>query len=233
MPKLLLYKQPRAPHLQSQSNLFSLPSELRINIFTLALTTPRIYLTIKDPRNKLYLVLVTPGTGGPDVNIIRAQRLLSLLLTCRRAHTEALPLLYGINTFLVGDDVDLRLLARSVGGPFVRRLDFSWTLHQAPIRQPRKRWTSWLHSDGLEERWPKAWEEIKHMKLCWLRVELCVPGGWRGQWIEREAEILHPLIDILQEGAWGGLTLTWDRDARANIGAEEMLPKWAVNRREW
>ncbi|RDL33022.1 uncharacterized protein BP5553_08461 [Venustampulla echinocandica] len=233
MPKLLHYKQPQAPHLQSKSRLFSLPAELRVNIFTLALTTPRIYLTVKNLRNELCLALVTPGTGGLDVYVIRAQRLLSLLLTCRRAHAEALPILYGINTFLVGNDTDLRLLARGMGGPFVRQLEFSWTLYEAPIRQLRKRWTSWLRSDRLEERWLKAWEEIKHMELCWLQVELCVPGGWRDKWIEREAEILHPLVDILREGASGGLTLTWERDANANIGAEELLPKWDVNRREW
>ncbi|KIM94193.1 hypothetical protein OIDMADRAFT_35233 [Oidiodendron maius Zn] len=98
MPIFLRPKR-RAPHPQSQSRLFSLPAELRIKIFTLALTSPPIPLAVVGPRNDFHLVLATPGSGGPDVNVIQAQRLLSLLQTCVRAHAEALQLLYSINTF--------------------------------------------------------------------------------------------------------------------------------------
>ena len=223
----------RAPHLQSQSRLFSLPAELRIKIFTLALTAPPIPLAVIGPRNDFQLVLATPGSGGPDVYVIQAQRLLSLLQTCVRAHAEVLPLLYSINTFDVGDSRSIRLLARGVGAPFVRRLDFYWRLEKPP-EKPRTRWTSWLRTDRLEDEWPKVWVDIKHLEaLCWLEVRLAVTWPWTDYWMEREVELLYLLADILREGVWGGLTVTWERDAKSNIGAEELLPKWVVQRREF
>lgn len=57
-----------------------------------------------------------------------------------------------------------------------------------------------------------------------------VPIMWTRQWREREGEILQPLSDILKEGAWGGLILSWDRDAKSSVEAEELLSQSAVER---
>jgi hypothetical protein len=230
MPIFLRRKWPRAPHPQSQSRLFCLPVELRTNIFTRAVTAPTIPLRRIGAPYEFSLLLQTVGCGGRVVYVIRAQRLLSLLQTCAHGHAEALPLLYSVNTFQTGDPVAVRLLAQSVGASFVRRLDFHWTMSKAP-EKPRTRLIRWLRSERLEEGWPKVWEAIKHLDaLRWLQVQINVPILWTRQWREMEGVLLQPLSNILREGAQGRLILTWDRDAKSSIAAEELLSQWAVER---
>ena len=224
------------PNPQGRSPLFAtLPSEIRLQIFSLALQCSPIPLAAEGPRDHLVLTLQTPGIGGPQVAAVRAARLLSLLLTCSIIHAEALPLLYGINTVSTGDPVVIRLLAAGVGAPFLKRLDFSWTLAKPPIPvQHPKGLMGWLKSSGREDRkWVDLWEAMKRFHhLRWLCVELNVLHGWTEGWQEREAEILMPLQDLLnEEGAHGELVLTWVRDLGQGNSAEEILKQWEVLRR--
>lgn len=161
------------PNPQAQSPLFAtLPSKVRLQIFSLALHYSPIPLAAEGPRDELVLTLQSPGIGGPLVAAVRAARLLSLLLTCCRTHAEALPLLYGINTFSTGDPAVIRLLAAGVGAPLLRRLDFSWTMSKPPTRvQLPKGWKGWLKSSGREDRkWIAVWEAMK--KFNHLRLEI-------------------------------------------------------------
>ncbi|KAI4862725.1 hypothetical protein F4820DRAFT_14855 [Hypoxylon rubiginosum] len=252
MSTLLTRRHRRRAHLpnsQAQSLLFSaLPVELRLHIFGLVVVhgSP-IPLAAEGPRNGLTLTLQTPGIGGPQVKALRATRLLSLPLTCARAHAEALPLLYGGNTFSVGDPAVVRLLAAGVGALLLRRFDISWTLSNPPSppptarsQQPKKSWTAslwrnWGHRGGKSSKewreWTETWEALARLeRLQWLRVELSVSPFWTSGWQEREAEILQPLKNVLREGAHGELNITWERDVQRLVAAEEMLNGWVVDR---
>lgn len=225
------------PNPQEQSPLFAtLPTEIRLKIFTLTLKCSPIPLAQEGPRNELILTLQSPGIGGPQVTAVRNSRLLRLLLSCARAYAEALPLLYGINTFSIGDPVALQLLANRASGPLVRHLDFSWTLSKPPIPVP--------HSKGLKgmfrsnppiyQNWANFQVAMRKFgDLKWLRLEFSVPLGWTDGWQEREAEILMPLKDLLKEGAYGELTLTWLRGKGQTVAAEELLKGWVIKRRVW
>ncbi|KAK8127261.1 hypothetical protein PG984_008369 [Apiospora sp. TS-2023a] len=133
MPSIFHFKRPApTPHPQSQSPLFAkLPPELREAIFRLVLVAspPILGLRAYDSREgPVKLELVSHGYWGPPITSFRAVRVLSLLRSCRRARDEGLPLLYGANTFDVGDERAVRLLAESVGAPWLQRLDFGWSL---------------------------------------------------------------------------------------------------------
>lgn len=70
------------------------------------------------------------------------------LLVCARAHAEALPLLYGINTFSVGESGTVRLRAATEGEPWIKRSSFRYgrvTSPPVPINTP-PRWVGWFTS---------------------------------------------------------------------------------------
>jgi hypothetical protein len=221
-------KPSKSPHLQTQSPLFVLPSEIRLRIFKFVLSSDPIPLSVIGPRKELELVLSTPGIGGAAAQAWRAIRPLGLLLACARAHDEALPLLYA-NTFAIGDPRAVRLLERRAHARLIKRLDFSWTLSRAPAMKPKKRLGGLLGTE--KDEWAGVWEAMKELKgLGWLQIELSVPYLWTPEWKEREGEILTPLEGVLPDGAKGELILSWPRTPRVT-GAEELLERWTVHRR--
>ncbi|KAK8059164.1 hypothetical protein PG996_009094 [Apiospora saccharicola] len=130
MPSLFHFKRPApTPHSQQQSPLFTkLPPELRETIFRLVLVASPPILSLRAYESPLKLELVSHGVGGRQITSFHAARVLSLLCSCRRARDEGLPLLYGAHTFDVGDGRAVRLLAESVGAPWLQWLDFGWSL---------------------------------------------------------------------------------------------------------
>ncbi|KAK8029296.1 hypothetical protein PG991_006352 [Apiospora marii] len=254
MASLFRSKRPApTPHSQSQSPLFAkLPPELREAIFRLVVVASPPKLTLRACDSPLKLDLVTHGVGGPQILTFRAARVLSLLRSCRRAHDEGLPLLYGANTFCVGQRDAVRLLAASVGAQWLRRLDFGWSLadprdvlmfrrrpETTMVRAGRSWWWRRRHgfdyddrdfvADGMSGAWGPAWAALRQLpSLRWLKVVLSVPVVWQERWREREEQLLEPLVGLLPEGAWGQLTLSWERVS--DRGAEDMLPEWEIRR---
>ncbi|KAK7928372.1 hypothetical protein PG985_005370 [Apiospora marii] len=254
MASLFRSKRPApTPHPQSQSPLFAkLPPELREAIFRLVVVASPPKLTLRACDSPLKLDLVTHGVGGPQILTFRAARVLSLLRSCRRARDEGLPLLYATNTFCVGERAAVRLLAASVGAQWLRRLDFGWSLadprdvlmfrrrpETTMVRAGRSWW--WRRrqgfdyddkdfvADGMSGAWGPAWAALRQLpSLRWLKVVLSVPICWQERWREQEEQLLEPLVGLLPEGAWGQLTLSWERVSAR--GAEDMLPEWEIRR---
>ncbi|KAI8630265.1 hypothetical protein F5Y19DRAFT_429496, partial [Xylariaceae sp. FL1651] len=148
LPHFLKKRRPIERNAQAQSLLISmLPPELRLQIFGLVLSCSPIFLVAQASRDEQRLEISEGIVGATPPAAIHASRLLSLLLSCRRAHDEALPLLYGLNTFYVGTPDAIRMLAYGVGAPFIRRLEVYFSsIAQMPLRASWKSptWDSWL-----------------------------------------------------------------------------------------
>lgn len=245
-------------HPQSQSPLFAeLPPELREAIFRLVLVAspPILSLRFYETREGLLtLELVSHGFGGLHATSFHTARVLSLLRSCRRARDEGLPLLYGANTFQVGEERAIRLMAARVGAQWLQRLDFSWSLanpkniltfRRRPETTTARALRSWRRRrqgfdyddkdyvvDGMSGKWGSAWAALRQFpNLRWLRLEISVAWCWQNRWREREEQLLEPLERLLPEGAWGELTLSWERVSFR--GAEDMLPQWEIKRRDF
>ncbi|KAH7333464.1 hypothetical protein BKA65DRAFT_507870 [Rhexocercosporidium sp. MPI-PUGE-AT-0058] len=108
---------PTIAHPQEVSPIFLLPTELRLQIYTLVLGNRNIHLGLEtedDNRHSPYLRHYHCKYGRQDLFIDPwhdcwsprggrpkdpVQKILSLLLTCRRVYSEAIDLLYSANTF--------------------------------------------------------------------------------------------------------------------------------------
>ncbi|KAI1348954.1 hypothetical protein F5Y01DRAFT_290844 [Xylaria sp. FL0043] len=222
---------------QARSPLFStLPTELRLQVYDLVLNCSRIDIGYFEGRDGPHIKLLGYIVGVTPPEAIRASRLLSLLLSCARAHAEALPLLYSLNTFCVADTDALRVLAYGVGAPFLRRLEFYLSsAYHPPLRRPWKspRWDSWLGKKYRRERkWARYWEPVKRFQsLQYLFIEFD-GGDWlrRDWWREGEAIVVKPLENLLGEGVSGKLCLYWERPEGHEMAAEEILDRWVVER---
>ncbi|OTA67250.1 hypothetical protein K449DRAFT_430452 [Hypoxylon sp. EC38] len=242
IPYEWIYPQPRAQqrppaprHPQRQSPLFGkLPPELRLEIFRLALDCSPIPVhTSGLPR---FVGLQTFGQGGPHVDEVREARLLSLLLTCSRAYAEGMPVLYSINTFSMGSRDTVRLLAATSYASWIRRLNFHLWRPKPPLNMERPD-DGWIKL-GLNRRfyhneernyndWLKVWQDMRKLEgLQWLHVELFVASN---MWRKYEVEILMPLRGLLRDGAYGKLTVNWDRPAQGTA-AEDILREWVIER---
>ncbi|KAK8127260.1 hypothetical protein PG984_008368 [Apiospora sp. TS-2023a] len=83
----------------------------------------------------------------------------------------------------------------------------------------------------MSGKWGSAWAALRQFpNLRWVRLEISVGWCWQNRWREREEQVLEPLEGLLQEGAWGELTLSWERVSVR--GAEDMLPQWEIKRRD-
>lgn len=236
-------QQPPIPrHPQSQSPLFGkLPFELRLKIFRLSLDCSPIPVHTQGlPR---FIGLQQPAVGGPQVTAVREARLLSLLMTCSRAYSEALPVLYSINTFSVGSRDTVSLLAAASYASWIRRLEFDSRPGHPPIiaQRPNQGWIErrlnrrFIRREEYRRReWLKTWEDMRKLEgLRWLHVKLYSVGSWSNGWREHEVEALMPLRGLLKDGAYGKLTLNWDRPAAQGTAAEDILKEWVIERRVW
>ncbi|KAI1761480.1 hypothetical protein GGR53DRAFT_27247 [Hypoxylon sp. FL1150] len=231
-------RHPTSPHLQSQSPLFgALPYELRLEIYTLVLECSPISIMPDGlPR------LIKLRFLGPNIEVVRQARLLSLSLTCWRGYIEALPVLYSINTFSIHLSESVRLLASGVGpGPqLIRRLEFFWKIAKPPvlIKEPSNNLLPWLISRQFFrmdkswcQEWTTTWEAMGKLEgLQWLHVELDVSRYWMHRWQEYEKEIVMPLSYVLKDGAKGRLKIPWDRTEAEGKAAEDILKGWLIER---
>ncbi|KAI1272459.1 hypothetical protein F5Y07DRAFT_302370 [Xylaria sp. FL0933] len=223
---------------QARSPLFSsLPTELRLQVYDLVLNCSRIHLGFFEGRDGPHIELGGNIVGVTPPEAILASRLLSLLLSCARAHAEALPLLYSLNTFCVVDTDVFRVLAYGVGAPFLTRLEvYLCRSYRPPLLPPWKsptRWDSWLGKKHRRERkWARYWEPIKRFQsLQYLYIELDPTDSLRREWWRGgEAIIVKPLENLLREGISGKLCLYWERPGGHEMAAEEILDRWVVER---
>ncbi|KAK5629269.1 hypothetical protein RRF57_004984 [Xylaria bambusicola] len=224
---------------QAESPLFILPAELRLQIFNLVLNCSVIWLSVGETWDGLYLEL---DEGGNKIMPLRAttifaSRLLSLLLSCARAHDEALPLLYSLNTFVVSELRTLRFLANGVGAPYITRLEVlvttTFDIPLGPSHDSFTRWNRWIGKKCLRERkWARQWEPVKKFgSLQYLFIELEARGVfWKEIVRPFESVIIKPLEGLLKDGTVGKLRLFWDRPLGHEIAAEEVLDAWAIER---
>ncbi|KAI0376470.1 hypothetical protein F5Y04DRAFT_292716 [Hypomontagnella monticulosa] len=233
-------QQPPIPrHLQSQSPLFGkLPFELRLEIFRLALDCSPIPVETQGlPR---FIGLQRPVVGGQQVTAVREARLLSLLLTCSRAYAEALPVLYGVNTFSAPTRDTAVLLAATSYASWIQRLEYNTVPGSPPVIG---KWQdqSWIKRRlnrkfvRTEERWRRqwlmVWENMRKLEgLRWLHVKVYANGTWPRRWREHEMEVLAPLRGLLRDGTYGKLTVNWERPAAQGTAAEDILKEWVIER---
>ncbi|KAI0811452.1 hypothetical protein GGR55DRAFT_101990 [Xylaria sp. FL0064] len=240
MHSLLPFRKNRRIELntQARSPLFSkLPAELRLQVFGLALNCSPIFLMCFDPRYSRRIEIREAIVGSTPRETVLASRLLSLPLSCARAHTEALPLLYGLNTFYVMDPETIQMLAEGVGAPFLRHLEvYLSSVYRPPLRRSWKsptRWDSWLGKKyRRERRWANYWEPVKRFQsLQYLFIEFD-PGDRlrRDWWRGGELVVIKPLKNLLREGVSGKLCLYWERPIGREMAAEELLDRWVVER---
>ncbi|KAI0513128.1 hypothetical protein F5B22DRAFT_273620 [Xylaria bambusicola] len=224
---------------QTQSPLFTLPAELRLQIFDLVLNCSVIWLSLCEAWEGPYLELDEGGNGVMPLRAttIYASRLLSLLLSCSRAHDEALPLLYSHNTFVVSDSRTLQFLARGVGAPYITRLEVLLTqafqLPLGPSSCSHTPWIRWPWKKHLKIRkWARRWESVKKLEsLQYLFIELQASSVfWQETLRPFESVIIKPLEGLLKDGTVGKLRLFWDRPIGHEIAAEEVLDAWAIER---
>ncbi|KAJ3579698.1 hypothetical protein NPX13_g871 [Xylaria arbuscula] len=239
-PLLRFWKRDRHTHHnhQTQSLLFNLPAELRLQIFDIALNCSSVWLIVRVDLDGPHLRLLKGGVGIiPPAAPMVASRLTSLLLSCARAYDEALPVLYGLNTFCVCDLGSLRSLARGVGAPYITRLEVMikslFHLPLGPSQNSLTRWNRWLGKKCLREReWARKWGTIKRFeRLQHLFIELEAPGAiWQETFRPFELMIIKPLEGLLKDGTTGKLRLFWDRPVGHAIAAEEVLNNWVTER---
>lgn len=224
-------------HPQTQSPLFSvLPTELRLEIFKLVLCRPtaiELEALWAWPDGKLRLVAIQEKHGG-DMET-PAPSLISLLLTCSRTHAEALPILYGGNTFDARKAGAVMMLSGMEGAPLIKRLEYRQSWRRPPLPEKgRMRWRSqYKRRKQQNTEWLETWESIKKMEqLKYLRVELWPTLGRRPEWRDAEKELLVPASSIvLKDGAHAELLLPWRPSATPGIAVEDMLKGWVVQRK--
>ncbi|KAI1209360.1 uncharacterized protein F4807DRAFT_426451 [Annulohypoxylon truncatum] len=247
IPYEWIYPPPRAQqrppiprHPQTQSSLFAkLPLDLRLKIFRLALDSSPIPVSTQGlPR---FIGLERPVDEGPRVTAVREARLLSLLVTCSRAYAEALPVLYSVNTFSVCTRDTVTLLAATSYASWIRRLEFrSWRGHP-PVIEPLPADMGWIkrrlsrrfvrREEFWRREWLKIWEDMRKLEgLRWVHVELHALGSWHRSWRRHEMEALVPLRGLLRDGAYGKLTVNWERPEAQGTAAEDILKEWVIER---
>ena len=80
-------------------------------------------------------------------------REIALLQTCRQTHAEAIPILYGTNTFAVRNLWELIVFSRAILPDrlaMVRSLDVKWLYYNLPL-VPLRSTSFW---DMPERKWP-------------------------------------------------------------------------------
>ncbi|KAK1654860.1 hypothetical protein BDP81DRAFT_89845 [Colletotrichum phormii] len=138
-------------------DFFSLPYELRLDIYELLLLTPepiivsssrrQLHVKVEPPEHQV-AYLRAPRPRPRVVSLTHRKPHVEILQTCRQIEQEATPILYGRNSFVVGFRLCVRQ-SHQVEEPFIRRLRLSILLQLRSVTfRPGCYCDQWLKSSG-------------------------------------------------------------------------------------
>ncbi|KAF5681350.1 hypothetical protein FDENT_8121 [Fusarium denticulatum] len=188
---------------QRESLLFSkLPLEVRIQIWRLVMGQHKVHLTVHRGRLKQSAFESEGYQWLPQIGLLR------IPLVCRAAYIESISYLYYDNTFCFGfgqassksalTSLDTMLPKQHIAS--IQHIEVGWHLYAGVSQYYDSHPQAWdisldVPAPETEMLWNKVCAElVKLSHLRTLRIVVWLSGDRRGQFVERERDMLAPLL---------------------------------------
>ncbi|KAI1036055.1 hypothetical protein LB504_011400 [Fusarium proliferatum] len=205
---------------QSKSLLFSrLPAEVRMQIWRLVVGNHKVHLTVHRGR------LIQSVFEAENYQWLPQRGLLKIPLVCRAAYMESISYLYSDNTFCFGFGqassksaltlLDTMLPKQHIAS--IQHIEVGWHLYAGVSQYYDSHPQAWditldVPAPETETLWNNVCAEL--VKLSHLRTLLIVvwlSGDGRGQFVERERDMLAPL-SVMEHLDRFNIHLPWKQD---------------------